>query len=206
MASNVDAMVLGAAASKFRECVANGAHPQAAAESLISKLTRSPDVEKIMIDELRNKAIMEVKLRVKLPYVVLKEKLNDLEKKKLQHLFHQYNIDFSQGLDATGHYFARADRKMSEIRLHDELGYSTTQLPADGYEVVLKDVGANPWKHVTAGRANVHCCAPNLSHTDCVRFTRYKQNLIQKYDKFRGFPVNVQQAMRLHFTNDPRVI
>jgi len=111
---------------------------------------------------------------------------------------HMFDLDFSHALNSTGHPFHRAVRKLFETRSLWELGVNENTKPGKGYDVVVKDVGANATTHI--GDIRFHSCTPILSPCDAKRQAKYEYAL----QKFEPDPQS-KASYDLHVRGDSRV-
>ncbi|APG77560.1 RdRp [Beihai barnacle virus 2] len=108
--------------------------------------------------------------------------LTDSEKSVMKKMYPQYLLEFT-GKIRHEHAFSAATRDADERMFLDEFrGMRQSQ----HYDVMVKDIGGNPGRHLTRGRLNVHSCFPRLRPADQVRHTRFMADMARFRPDLRG--------------------
>jgi len=102
---------------------------------------------------------------------------------ELQRTFPQYVIVTGTTISSCQHPYARESRMLEHKYVFDILINAKNSINlAEGYDVLVKDVGGNPMLHDLNSRTCVHTCCPILNTKDNTRFASWK-NFVQTYGK-----------------------
>ncbi|APG77763.1 hypothetical protein [Wuhan insect virus 8] len=135
--------------------------------------------------------------------LTIRDCLTSAQQAKLQDSFSMFNLQFT-ATETGAHAFSRAHRVCEINFMYREMGYTSSMIPINGYDVALKDVGGNPLVHLNAGHVNVHTCFPLMDIADNTRHCTYGRKLRQ-FD-YRRKSKLVRDCYKMHIDGHPRVI
>jgi len=148
----------------------------------------------------KNIRYSEAKLKQKKIFV--NQMLSTIQQSKLSAVFYEYHLDFSKATDNGPHALARAHRNIGETYMLDKLCIAN-QKPV-GYDVLVKDVGGNPIRHLEKTRSYVHSCCPLLSVDDIYRQANYDCALRRFGTTIKHTPMN--KLLNQHVNKSKNVI
>lgn len=129
--------------------------------------------------------------------------MTPLQQARIRKTFCKFTLNFSGATDAAPHAFTRCYCKLSFLYLLDIVGYKPSLVPTSGFDVILKDVGANPITHLKANRQNVHSCCPLMDNNDAIR----RSNYLNELQHLRPIKTNAhRQLYQKHLNADRNVI
>nr|UTQ79653.1 replicase protein [Aphis glycines nege-like virus 1] len=123
------------------------------------QLLRNPDVQKSLISHSIDNARQLASVK-RTRVINIMQKLSSSQQARLQDSFSMFTLDFRKAIDSGPHAFSRAHRECERNFCLNELGFSGTSLPVNGYDVCLKDIGGNPLTYLGKEFTNVHTCFP----------------------------------------------
>jgi len=138
---------------------------------LAANALNNENVKEAFVQSFVQQTVERVKKLSQRKTFAMKEVVTPAQQKILQDRNPEFNLDFSGATRTIGHQFYAATRKLFFKRVEHIIGVNCHSEPAKGYDVIIKDVGANPSKHI--GNANIHSCCPQLSVTDAKRKAAY---------------------------------
>ncbi|QOJ43136.1 ORF1 [Sandewavirus dungfly] len=132
--------------------------------------------------------------------VKINQRLSDSEKTSLLNIFSPpYKLDFSSNpTDIGSHMFYRALNEIATFRCYDLLD-ANEKIP-EGYDMLIKEVGASIPKIIKYQRKYVHACTPNLSIDDTVRITQTEHTLVRTLNspKLKNFALPYLNFKKTH--------
>nr|UTQ79675.1 replicase protein [Aphis glycines nege-like virus 1 iso 1] len=140
------------------------------------QLLRNPDVQKSLISHSIDNARQLASVK-RTRVINIMQKLSSSQQARLQDSFSMFTLDFRKAVDSGPHAFSRAHRECERNFCLNELGFSGTSLPVNGYDVCLKDIGGNPLTYLGKEFSNVHTCFPLFDVADACRHNYFGKKL-----------------------------
>lgn len=147
-------------------------------EKLAEQRVKSNEVyTDLLVEAEFERARKQLDARSNLMKVKVRERVRKEEETQLRRDFHMFDLDFSEARDTSGHAFYRSHRRLSVLYLKWKAKISKFSKPANGYDVVWKDVGGNPVSHLNMNDYWCHTCAPLIDQNDNLRHSNFKEKL-----------------------------
>nr|APG77770.1 hypothetical protein [Hubei virga-like virus 4] len=145
-------------------------------KELYATAFKNSEVQNCVVSSLVSRATNSIS-RSKQPVIRIYQKLTSAQQLLLQDSYMNFNLDFERSYDTSPHAFARASRKCERRYLLHLLKISTSSVPINGYDVVVKDVGGKPVMNLNEGAVHFHACFPLLSNADDYRHSMFHHHL-----------------------------
>lgn len=199
---NLDKFSRGAIMDQLRQNTSlnYGAIADTVQNNILKQVINAPATQEIFVSATINDVVDSLNAKSLQQKVFVYQRLEKTEQDRLRRTFHMFNLDFTRATDCSGHPFWRAHRLLSERKMIRDSGIRPGAKPANGYDVIYKDVGGNPTTHLNREETHVHTCAPLLSNSDDKRMSAYKERLRResgKKLKNRAFTLHREQNSRV---------
>nr|UUV42179.1 MAG: ORF1 [Utsjoki negevirus 1] len=167
---------------------------------MMKSLLNSPHTQELLVNATIDESIDSIHAKDLQQKVYVYQRLSKEDQDRLRKSFNMFNLDFTRATDCNGHAYWRAHRTLSEKKMIRDARIRPGSRPANGYDVVYKDVGGNPTTHLNRGERYVHTCAPLLSNNDDKRHSAYKEILRRETCKKKN------EVYNLHLERNSQVI
>lgn len=97
---------------------------------------------------------------------------------RLKLCYPEYNFEMNHTLKFHRHAVSYVARQCDQRLMMDRVGYTCGGPREPGYDVLLKDIGANWMTNLRMGRLDIHNCCPVLDVRDASRFSDRMHDLI----------------------------
>nr|UTQ79680.1 replicase protein [Aphis glycines nege-like virus 1 iso AG1] len=168
-----------------------------------AQLLRNPDVQKSLISHSIDNARQLASVK-RTRVINIMQKLSSSQQARLQDSFSMFTLDFRKAVDSGPHAFSRAHRECERNFCLNELGFSGTSLPVNGYDVCLKDIGGNPLTYLGKEFSNVHTCFPLFDVADACRHNYFGKKL--RSMPLSGMSEKKKKIFRSYVEGDSRSI
>lgn len=170
---------------------------------LRTNVIRNAELDGKLFDTILSEEHSRLKSKSLLQTIHVKEDLSVEQQNVLTKAFHEFRLSFDGASANPPHAFSKAHRTISYEYMKRLLSLDNKTC-AQGYDVLIKDVGANPMYHLSKGNELVHSCNPNLSYDDSVRITNARYELQNpNTDLYNN---NVAKIRRGLLNKDPKYI